>query len=367
MNLDRFFALLRMHTPGTPVTRVLVALNVAVFLATALSAASLIHVPADVLSRWGGNYGTLTLSGQGWRLLTSIFLHGGLLHVALNMLALYQAGQLVERMFGSGRYLALYLGSGVLASLASVWWRQDVVSIGASGAIFGVFGGLLAFLLVHRERLPAAAFARLRAMTLSFVGYSLLLGFAIPGVDNAAHIGGVLGGIALGSVLSGVHRKRSMAGLAVLLLAAVVLWGKLERPVLPLPAVANVIDMQPQLAARELEIMEALRAGTASRAEVADVVEHELKPNWDSLIAGLQQAALSPDEPASALLDYARLERSALEALSLALTTGHPGWMSTAAMLRAEAQVSLSQYLSSVHGSAAPGTEGAADRHRSPP
>ena len=347
MDLDRFLASLREHMPGAPVTRILVALNLLVFALTAAFAGSIVSMPASVLADWGGNDGRLTLAGEPWRLLTSVFLHGGLLHIGLNMLALYQAGQLVERLLGSGRFVAVYLCSGLFASLASVWWRQDVVSIGASGAIFGIFGALLAFLLVNRRHLPKTVFASMRTMTLSFVGYSLLLGFAIPGVDNAAHIGGVVGGFVLGWLLSAVRGFQSVAFVAALAVGALAIWDSIDRPPARSFAVAQLADKQPLLAARELEIMEALRNGTAKPAEVLAVVDKELKPNWDRLIAGLQVQAAAGDRRAASLLEYARLERSALEALSLALSTGHPGWISTAAQLRAEANVALSRALAS--------------------
>lgn len=349
MAFDRLLAALRSRPPAAVATALIIALDVGLFVLTATVAGTASQIPAGVLSAWGGNYGNLTLSSQPWRLLSSVFLHGSLLHLALNMLVLYQIGQLVERIFGTARYLILYLGTGMLASLASVWWRQDVVSIGASGAIFGVFGGLLAFLLVHRSRLPASEFNRLRTMTLSFVGYSLLLGFAIPGVDNAAHVGGVLGGLLLGWVLAPPAARRVGLGLGVVALLAALVWLDIERPPRHSPAIGQLIDSQPALAARESEILEALNAGRLSRKEALAVIERELKPNWDRLIAGLQAAGADGDEGAEALLAYARLERSALEALVLALSTGHTGWLSTAAVLRAEASVALSSYVESRH------------------
>ena len=331
-------------------TRWLVAVNLLAFLALAVSAGSAIQIPSASLITWGGNDGSLTLTGEPWRLLSSVFLHGGLLHVGLNMLALYQAGQLVERMYRPARFLAIYLGAGTLASLVSVWWRQDVVSIGASGAIFGVFGALLSYLAVHRHRLEPAMYRRLRTMTLSFVGYSLLLGFAIPGVDNAAHVGGLLAGLVLGWLgCQWPGRKAIVAGgLAAVLMAALVLWSATEPPSMPWRTRHEFSALQPLLAARQQEVMEALAEGRLGREEAGAIIDGELKINWDQLIDRLRQQAAVGDSEAERLLEYAQLERSALEALALGLKTGHAGWVTTAATLRVEANRALQSYLDSL-------------------
>ena len=96
--------------------------------------------------RFGSNFGPLTWTGEEWRLLTSAFLHFGIIHIALNMYALYQGGALVERLFGSTRFALIYLLSALAGSVASGWWDPLRNSAGASGAIFGVYGALLAFL-----------------------------------------------------------------------------------------------------------------------------------------------------------------------------------------------------------------------------
>ena len=352
MELDHFLASLHRRMPDAPVTRILVVLNLALFLLMALAGGDLLGIPAERLTYWGGNQARLTLAGEPWRLLVSVFLHGGLLHVGLNMLALYQVGQLVERMFGSARFIALYLGSGLLASLVSVWWRQDVVSVGASGAIFGIFGALLAFLLTHRRSLPASVFGPMRSMTLSFVGYSLLLGFAIPGVDNAAHIGGLLGGVIIGGALAAgsAGRMRALLGLALAAGLSAGFWLAAERPHPASAAVAQFIDGQQLLVARESEAMEALRTGRSSAEEVVQIVDTELKPNWDKLISGLEAEAVDGGTRTRALLDYARLERSALEAISLGLSTGHSGWLHTAGVLRGEARVALARAVAAADG-----------------
>jgi membrane associated rhomboid family serine protease len=120
----------------TPVTVALVAINALVFLATVLSGSRLIAA--------GSNLGPYTTDGEWWRLLTSLFLHLGVWHLLFNMWALASFGPLAERLYGSANYLLLYLVAGVTGSLVSISWQPEVNSVGASGAIFGILGSLLA-------------------------------------------------------------------------------------------------------------------------------------------------------------------------------------------------------------------------------
>jgi rhomboid protease GluP len=131
-----------------------------------------------------------------------MFLHGGLLHILLNMWCLGTSGPLIERLYGNAGFALLYLFAGLGGSLASAWWHPMVVGVGASGAIFGVLGGLLAFLVVHRHAIPESVLGPLRSSVLGFVGYNGVYGLMTPGIDNAAHIGGLVTGFATGLLLS---------------------------------------------------------------------------------------------------------------------------------------------------------------------
>lgn len=176
---------------------------IAVFGLMAARGVSAIDPTVPQLIAWGGNVGaSVALDGEAWRLVTSMFLHGGFMHLAFNMWVLLQAGPLVERLFGSAGFALLYLASGIGGALASAWANPLVVSVGASGAIFGVFGGLLAFLLVHRESLPVAVFRPMRSSALAFVVYNGIFGFVIPGIDYMAHFGGLATGFLAGLLLS---------------------------------------------------------------------------------------------------------------------------------------------------------------------
>lgn len=184
------------------VTWVLIALNVLVYLAAASQGAGWLVAKPAVLIHWGTNFGPLTLAGEWWRLFTSMFVHFGLVHIALNMWVLAALGPRVERLFGSTCYLILYIFAGLCGSLASLWWHPAVNSAGASGAIFGVIGGLLAFAINPATRLPASITTNQRTSAVVFIFYNLMYGFGHQGIDNACHIGGLAGGLMMGWLLA---------------------------------------------------------------------------------------------------------------------------------------------------------------------
>ncbi len=152
----------------------------------------------ETLTVLGANYGRAVLQGEIWRLFTSMFLHANLVHLLFNSMALYSVGLEMETLYGADRYIVIYVLSGLFGSLLSFAGRgPNVVSVGASGAIFGLIGMNLAYFLLHRENF--GQFGRQRVMnTLFVIGFNLLLGFTIPRIDNLAHLGGLVAGFALG-------------------------------------------------------------------------------------------------------------------------------------------------------------------------
>ena len=179
----------------------LISINVGLFCVTAALSLSFWNVPSGFLAAFGGNYGPLTLSGQWVRLATSLFLHAGFFHLFFNMWALLVLGKMSERIWYKREYLALYLISGVAGSLAALWDLPLGVTIGASGAIFGLIGGLVAALLFRSVPLKGTGFRQLISM-LAFVGYSFYSSFGTKGVSTASHIGGAAAGFLLGAFLT---------------------------------------------------------------------------------------------------------------------------------------------------------------------
>jgi len=231
----------RLHqaTPRIWVTPLLVGLNVVVWLlnlATGLSPLS--PRPIELLA-WGGNFLPATVA-QPWRLLSAAFLHGGIIHLGFNMWALWDTGRLAERFYGNRQLLLIYLVSALSGSMASLFFAASkAVSVGASGAIFGVVGCLLAAIYTKPHRLPPALVASMRSSMLVFLGYSLFMGSVVGVIDNAAHIGGLIGGFLLGLILAekfdaDEFRRQALARVAMACVIAAVLlagaWSLLPHP-----------------------------------------------------------------------------------------------------------------------------------------
>jgi len=167
---------------------VILAVNLLVFAVSWL-------IGGDVVLNMGAKVNQAIVAGEFWRLVTPIFLHIGLLHIGFNSYALWIFGPRVEQPYGRGRFLLIYFLSGVSASAFSFLLSPNP-SVGASGAIFGLIGVTGAYLYRYRNQLVAGK-SQL-ANILSVVAYNLFFGFVVPGVDNWAHLGGLLAGLALG-------------------------------------------------------------------------------------------------------------------------------------------------------------------------
>ena len=158
--------------------------------------AGLWHSQNIIQLAWGANFGPATQDGQWWRLASALFLHFGLLHLLLNMWALWDVGQLVERMFGYKRFILIYLVSGLFGNLASlVFQGNSAISGGASGAIFGIYGALLIYLWFNRLEIHLIEFRWLFWGAVTFSVATIVFGFIVPGIDNSAHIGGFTAGV----------------------------------------------------------------------------------------------------------------------------------------------------------------------------
>lgn len=182
---------------GLFITRLLIYVNVGIFTLMQLMGFGSISKGRNLLD-WGANFRPNIIDGEWRRLMTNIFLHSELLHLATNMLVLYYVGVLLEKRLGKTKYLTAYLLSGLCASIVSIWWHDATVSIGASGAIFGLYGTAIIGLLTKTISRDFA-----RAFVISFVvliAFTTLTG-ARGGIDYAAYIGGFVNGLIIGLVL----------------------------------------------------------------------------------------------------------------------------------------------------------------------
>ena len=180
---------------GYYITPILIHLNILIFILMIISGVSFMSPDSESLLRWGANFRPYTLDGQAWRLFSNFFLHIGVLHLLFNMYALLYIGVLLEPRLGSWRFAIAYLATGLLASLTSLYWHPMTISAGASGAIFGMYGVFLAMLTTNLIE-KAQRKALLTSIGV-FVAYNLLNGMS-AGIDNAAHIGGLISGLLIG-------------------------------------------------------------------------------------------------------------------------------------------------------------------------
>jgi rhomboid protease GluP len=226
-------------TPRTFVTTTVVAVNVGAWILTVLLGADWLAPAPQALLVLGGNFLPVTVE-QPWRLASSTILHAGIIHLAFNMWAMLNMGRIAERFYGNAQFALIYLLAGLFGSLASLFWSaREAVSVGASGAIFGVAGALLAALLTKPHKLPGALVASMRPSLLLFVGYSLFMGFTASMIDNAAHIGGLVSGFVLATVMVerfdwDEYRRlgavRAAAAVAGSLFVAAIVWRLVPQP-----------------------------------------------------------------------------------------------------------------------------------------
>jgi len=185
-----------------PVTSAIIGVNVLVFIAMTFSGVSPGMPDVSQLIKWGADFGPLTVTAQPWRILTSNYVHIGIVHILLNMWCLWNLGALAERIFERWTYFLTYTVCGLAGSLTSLWWHPMGVGAGASGAIFGMAGALISALyLGNLPVAPSALKSTLKSLG-SFAGYNLFFGAVVPGIDNSAHLGGLISGLALGAVLA---------------------------------------------------------------------------------------------------------------------------------------------------------------------
>jgi rhomboid protease GluP len=193
--------LVRVRSPFV-LTQVIVGINVLVFIGMLLTGVSPLSPTTQQLLKWDANFAPYSLGPEPWRMLASNYVHIGIIHIFVNMWCLWNLGQLAERIFDRWSYLLVYTASGITGSLASLWWRPQGIGAGASGAIFGLAGGLIAVLYLGKLPIAKEALKPTLRSLVMFAAYNLLFGL-LPHIDNAAHLGGLFAGLAIGAVLAG--------------------------------------------------------------------------------------------------------------------------------------------------------------------
>jgi len=201
-DLQRFNRAVLAVTPHTYVTTALVITNLLVFFGLLGLSLSPVGDYAARLQDGAINAATLTLNGEWWRLVTSLFLHANLPHLAFNLWALWNIGRQCERLIGNLTFGILYLLCGLAASMSSIVWDAAHYSIGASGAVFGIFGAFFAVLALNHPNVPRSYVRAHRWSTAAFIVVNLVAGAFTYYVDNAAHVGGLAAGLLLGGILA---------------------------------------------------------------------------------------------------------------------------------------------------------------------
>jgi membrane associated rhomboid family serine protease/Flp pilus assembly protein TadD len=269
-----------------PVTIALIAANALVFAAMVLRGVSPTLPTPDQAIAFGADVGRLTLNGQWWRLVTSMFVHFGFIHLGLNMWCLWNLGRAAEALMGRFSYLLAYFVSGIFGSIASVYWHPQAAGAGASGAIFGMAGVLVSFVYLKKTPAHLQVNSKMLGSLGTFIAYNLVFGAAIPGISNAAHIGGLVMGLAVGALLPSASASESS-----------------RRNRLSLITVLSVIVLSASaFAAKQL------RGGvTAGTNELASIIQLIKSGKTEEAIAQLQQLTTREPNLASAQATLANL------------------------------------------------------------
>lgn len=172
------------------VTYIIIGINIMVYLITAFASKNVININWEVLQYFGAKDNILIYEGEYYRLFTCMFLHGGIVHLLLNMYALYCLGPMVERLYGRIKYFIIYLVSGIVSSIFSLMFSNGM-SVGASGAIFGLLSAVLVFTFYMKN----TASRELMRNIFSVIIINLFIGLTLPNIDNYGHLGGLIGGV----------------------------------------------------------------------------------------------------------------------------------------------------------------------------
>ena len=338
------------------VTPALVLANIAVFAAMAISTKQVLGFDLPTLWAWGANFGPLTIGGEWWRLVTALFIHYSVVHLLVNLWVLWNIGRRTEQLFGNAAAVAIYVGSGIIASLTSIVWAPTLSSVGASGAIFGLIGAYIAFLLRPGCGVPRSIARRYWLSTTIFALYSLYEGATTPGIDNAAHVGGVIGGLAIGWCLArplGRERRSNFQHRQVIAAAAVFAaavggaygWIHGSNPEMSPPEqymrAHAWYGLGEEKNLREWEMLAtAASAGEISDAQLGQKFQSDILPFWqtaDARITRENRTLTGPERPvALAVGNFVRLRLRWAKAVIAATLDQDPASVATAHKLMTE-------------------------------
>ena len=299
-------------------TTALMALNGVMFLLVGLRGGFDPSVP--MLIDWGANFGPLTVNGQWWRLLTATVLHANVLHLLSNLYALWYVGRLAEPLFGRPSFLLIYLLSGVAGCVSSLWWHPFAAGVGASGAIFGIYGALAAWLAIRHRSMRASTAASLISGVGAMIVYNLLFGFFQKNVDVAAHVGGLVTGLVTGSALAvplPVTIGWAVARAAIVGAAGLVAIGGLASRVpkvddLP-GAMTRFSDAERVTNFEYEQLLAKLQQREITVEQFADGIEAQVLPRWTSAREQLAHVRAGPEQQTiDDILRYMSLRGDAL-------------------------------------------------------
>ena len=314
----------------------LVLINVAVFIAMAVMYGRVDEFDALQLIKWGANFGPATIDGQWWRLLTAQFVHASALHLLANMWVLFNAGRLGRQVFGDVAFFGIYFGTGICGYLASLAWNPANLTVGASGAIFGVLGAFMAFLLHQRAQLPTALLRAHWLSTLVFIVFNLISGALQPNIDNAAHVGGMLSGFVLGWLLARpldteVRVRfpwwQSAASLSFVTAVALAAFLQVRGLGSQMTSVERFVRDHEWYISGQIEnlrlwqqLAASLSNGSISEAEVSRRFDRDIIPFWKDahtrLASTLEPRNRKADEYAELAVEFSRLRRDWAEAIA---------------------------------------------------
>jgi rhomboid protease GluP len=328
--------------PVPVVAIVLIMANVGAFFLSMRAGADAMSPDPELMFEIGGNFGPVTLGGESWRLLTSMFLHYGVIHLAMNMVGLALGGMRIEEAYGRAGFLALYLFAGVIGGLASALGGQ-AVSVGASGAVFGIFGAWGAYLLLRRKELEPEQLKAQATSLGTLLAINIVIGFQKSGLDHRAHIGGLIAGFLAGLVLqSGKQYLPRVVGVFVafgLAIGAAHVLPKPQNRVL-LPSAKEKIDSFGRLEQKALDryIELGKKAEEIGDAAAADVIEKEILPTWREGKVLIWSIEHLPDDLETNLREYVEIRERAWVAMVPALRNSDEKAVKAAIDMMAEAE-----------------------------